>query len=133
MKYRQIPNCDLKLPIIGQGTMGIGGYFTENNQRDAYYIDLIKYGIDLGSTFIDTAENYGAGHSEELIGKAVKDIRSQVYIATKFLPEHSSYKGVIKAVEDSLLRLSTNFLTPSNIFVKSGIFSKNPVIAFIKF
>ena len=110
MKYRQIPNCDLKLPIIGQGTMGIGGYFTENNQRDAYYIDLIKYGIDLGSTFIDTAENYGAGHSEELIGKAVKDIRSQVYIATKFLPEHSSYKGVIKAVEDSLLRLSTNYI-----------------------
>jgi len=110
MKYRQIQNYDLKLPVIGQGTMGVGGYFTEDNQNDSSYIDLIRYGIDLGATFIDTAENYGAGHSEELIGKAIKDIRSQVYIATKFLPEHSSYNDVIKAAEHSLKRLATDYI-----------------------
>jgi len=110
MKYRYIPGSDLKVPLIGQGTMGIGGYFTEDNQNDNSYINLIRYGIDLGATFIDTAENYGAGHSEELIGKAVKNIRSQVYIATKFLPEHSSYNDVIKAAENSLKRLTTDYI-----------------------
>ena len=110
MRYRNIPNTSLKIPIIGQGTMGVGGYFTTDSSKDNGWISLIRYGIDLGATFIDTAENYGAGHSEELVGAAIKGIRQQVYIASKFLPENNSYDKVIEAVEGSLNRLNTDYL-----------------------
>jgi diketogulonate reductase-like aldo/keto reductase len=60
--------------------------------------------------FIDTAEMYGAGHSEELIGEAIKGIREKVFIATKVLPTNFRYEDVIKACERSLLRLKTSYI-----------------------
>lgn len=98
------------IPVIGQGTMGIGGYFSKDTTGDAEYVRLLRLGIDLGMTLIDTAEVYGGGHSEELVGEAVQGIRDQVFIATKFSPEHSSYDHVLKAAEGSLRRLDTDYI-----------------------
>ena len=97
-----IRNSSLKLPILGQGM----GAYQWNNQQ----IKIIQMGIDLGLNFIDTAENYDNGRSEEIIGKAVKDRRSKVIVGTKFSSINSSYADVIKAAEGSLCRLQTNYI-----------------------
>ena len=95
---------------LGQGCMGIGGEFTREVNNDVDYISALRLGVDLGLTFLDTAEVYGGGHSEELIGRAIRGIRSKVFIASKFSPENSSYKNVLEAAERSLTRLKTEYL-----------------------
>lgn len=95
---------------LGQGCMGIGGEFTRDVNNDVDHISALRLGVDLGLKFLDTAEIYGGGHSEELIGRAIKGIRSKVFIASKFSPENSSYKNVLEAAERSLTRLKTDYL-----------------------
>jgi len=95
---------------IGQGCMGLGGEFNRNESRDKQDVESIKIGIELGLTFLDTAEIYADGHSEELVGKAAHGQRDKVFIATKFSPENSSYAGVIAAAEASLKRLNTSHI-----------------------
>jgi diketogulonate reductase-like aldo/keto reductase len=95
---------------IGQGCMGLGGEFNRNESRDKQDIESLKMGIELGLTFLDTAEIYADGHSEELVGKASHGQRDKVFIATKFSPQNSSYAGVIAAAEASLKRLNTSYI-----------------------
>jgi len=110
MKYKQLGKTGIQVSAIGQGTMGIGGAFTEDSTRDDFYIDILKIGIEYGMTFIDTAEAYGAGHSEELVGQAVKNCRKDVFIATKVSPEYLAYDSVLKSAEGSLRRLQTDYI-----------------------
>lgn len=98
----------LAVPAIGQGTMGIGGFFGREEGNDAEFIRLLKLGVDLGMTVIDTAEVYGDGHAEELIGKALAGVRDRVCIVSKFSAEHSAAAEVIAAAERSLKRLGTD-------------------------
>ncbi len=93
------------VPAVGQGTMGIGGYFQRADDNDAEFIRQLRLGIDLGMTVIDTAEVYGEGHAEELVGRAIADVRDQVVIMTKFSAEHAAADDVIAAAERSLKRL----------------------------
>ena len=79
MEYKQLGKTGIRVPAIGQGTMGVGGYFTEDSTKDDFYVDMLKAGIEHGMTFIDTAEAYGAGHSEELVGRAVENCRKDVH------------------------------------------------------
>ncbi|MBF0235476.1 MAG: aldo/keto reductase [Desulfamplus sp.] len=95
---------------IGQGTWGIGGYFSTDKSDDISAIDMIKLGLDIGLTFIDTAEAYGGGHAEKLVGKAIRGRRSEAFIATKVSPEHLRSKDVICAAETSLHRLNTDYI-----------------------
>lgn len=90
--------------------MGIGGYLSKESSNDKEQIRCIRVGIDLGMNLLDTAEEYGKGHSEEVVGKAIKGIRDKVFIATKFSPENNSYHNVIRSVENSLKRLKTDFI-----------------------
>jgi aryl-alcohol dehydrogenase-like predicted oxidoreductase len=110
MKYKKLGTSAVNVPVIGQGCMGLGGYFSSNTENDQQQIDTLKYGILNGMTLIDTAENYGAGHSEELVGKAVYGMRSDVFVATKVSPEHLSYHNVIASAENSLRRLKTDYI-----------------------
>ena len=74
----------VQIPGIGLGTWGIGGYAAPDTSRDKESIEIIQRGIELGMWLIDTAEIYGRGHSEELVGQAIKDItRDKVFIVTK--------------------------------------------------
>ena len=98
------------VPAIGQGTMGIGGFFSREDDKDAEHVRLLRLGIDLGLTVIDTAEVYGDGHAEELIGRAVAGIRDRVCIVTKFSAEHSRAAEVVAAAERSLRRLGTDHI-----------------------
>lgn len=108
MRYKRLGH--IEIPAIGQGCFGIGGYFSRDSSRDDSYIKALRLGVYLGMNFIDNAEIYGDGHSEEIVGRAVKGIRDKVIIATKFSPEHNSYKDVLKAAEGSLRRLDTDYI-----------------------
>ncbi|MGP8321253.1 MAG: aldo/keto reductase [Methanosarcinaceae archaeon] len=110
MKQKHLGNHGPQVAVIGQGTMGVGGYFSKDDSKDDYFVEVIKYGLERGLSFIDTAEAYGVNHSEELVGIAVKDCRNDVFIATKVSPEHLSYNDVLKSAEGSLRRLKTNYV-----------------------
>lgn len=108
MIYKKIIKDDI--PAIGQGCMGIGGYLSKDTSQDNISIEALRQGIELGMTFIDTAEVYGDGHSEELVAEAIDGIRDHVFIATKVSPENLSYDNVIKSVKNSLKRLKTDYI-----------------------
>ncbi|MFT5207358.1 MAG: aryl-alcohol dehydrogenase-like predicted oxidoreductase [Candidatus Omnitrophota bacterium] len=90
---------------IGQGTFRFGGLFKADNSQDDKAIHALRHGIDCGMNLIDTAENYGDGHCEEIVGKAVKTVREQVVIASKFAPQNSGAKELRKALDGTLRRL----------------------------
>lgn len=96
----------LDVPRIGMGT----GFADEELKHPDAIVTALQYGIEQGMRFIDTAENYGGGLVEALIGRAIAGKRSQVVIASKFSPEHSRYQDVIDACEGSLRRLKTDYL-----------------------
>lgn len=97
-----------KVGRIGQGTFRFGGRFTADGSNDAQAVRTIRSAVDLGMNLIDTAEGYGAGHCEELIGRAIAGIRNRVVIATKFLPENMVPKRMVTAAERSLKRLGVD-------------------------
>lgn len=102
---------EVKIPSIGLGTWGIGGYRTRDTSKDREAIGALQRGIELGMCLIDTAEMYGDGHSEELVGQAIKDFsREKVFIISKVLDTHLEYKEVIEACQRSLKRLQIDFL-----------------------
>lgn len=109
MEYVNEPHLE-NFSRIGQGCMGIGGEFQRNEFRSKEDIEAVKLGIEMGLRLIDTAEVYADGHSEELVGKAIAGQRDKVFVATKFSPQNSSYLGVIKAAEASLVRLNTTYI-----------------------
>jgi diketogulonate reductase-like aldo/keto reductase len=89
---------------IGQGTWKIEGA----DAADA--IGALRRGLDLGLTHIDTAEMYGSGASERIIGKAIEGRRDAVFLVSKVLPNHASKNGTLAACEKSLAHLRTDRL-----------------------
>jgi aryl-alcohol dehydrogenase-like predicted oxidoreductase len=110
MIKKRLGNSNEYIPALGQGTMGLGGFLEVDKDDDFDYIKTIKLGIDYGLTFIDTAEAYGDGHAEELVGRAVSNQRSRVFIATKVSPENLAYEKIIQACEGSMKRLATEYI-----------------------
>jgi diketogulonate reductase-like aldo/keto reductase len=89
---------------IGQGT-----WFIEDADRDSA-IAALRRGLDLGMTHIDTAELYGGGAAEELVGEAIVGRRNETFLVSKVLPENASRSGTRLACERSLARLDTDRL-----------------------
>jgi aryl-alcohol dehydrogenase-like predicted oxidoreductase len=110
---------DLEVSRIGLGAMGMSGSYGDASD-EAESIRTIHRAIELGVTFLDTAETYGQGHNEQLVGRAIKDRRDQVVLATKFgIASHtgrpagsldSSPASVRAAVDGSLARLGTDHI-----------------------
>ncbi|MFF7709279.1 aldo/keto reductase [Pseudomonas sp. NPDC007930] len=94
------------LPAIGQGTWRMG---EAREQRDAE-VAALRLGIELGLKLIDTAEMYGEGGAEEVVGRAIAGLREQVYLVSKVYPHNASRQGVVQACERSLRRLGTEQL-----------------------
>jgi len=94
------------VPALGLGTWNMA----ERRQNRAEEIAALQSGIDLGMTVIDTAEMYADGGSESLVGEAIADRRSRVFLVSKVLPQNSSRDGTIAACEASLRRLRTDRL-----------------------
>ncbi len=94
------------IPVLGQGTWHMG----EDRARRAEEIKALRTGIDLGMTLIDTAEMYGDGATEELVGEAIAGRRDEVFLVSKVLPENATRYGTIEACARSLRRLRTRHL-----------------------
>ena len=95
------------LPVIGQGSWNFPSDQASVVKTEA----ALSLGIEKGMEHIDTAEMYGSGHSEEIIGNAIKGIRREtIFIVSKVLPSNATYKGTISACEKSLKRLKTDYL-----------------------
>jgi len=101
MQLRPFGSTGRDVPIIGQGTW----YIDEADPATA--IAALRRGLDLGMTHIDTAEMYGSGAAEELVGAAINGRRDEVFLVSKVLPHNASSSGTILACERSLRRLGT--------------------------
>ncbi|MFX1410744.1 MAG: aldo/keto reductase [Promethearchaeota archaeon] len=108
MRKIYLGNTGEKIPIIGQGTWGI-----KSRKNKAYYEEWknsIRRGIELGLTHIDTAEFYGRGTSEKIIGEIIAEYdRDDLFITSKLFPMHIRYKTMKKAAYNSLKRLGINY------------------------
>jgi len=110
MDFKDLGKSGVKVPVLGLGTWGIGGFSNRGLGGDSEAIRALQLGLELEMRFIDTAEMYARGHSEEVVAKAVRSQRGKVFIATKVSAEHLSYEGVLRAAESSLRRLETNYV-----------------------
>ncbi len=105
MRFLQLPNGD-KIPVLGLGTWMMG----ERDADTAAEIAALKLGLDLGMGLIDTAEMYGDGRAEKIVGQAIAGRRDAVFLVSKVLPENASRQGTVRACEASLKRLGTDRL-----------------------
>lgn len=103
---RTLKLADQPVPVIGQGTWRMG----EDRQQRDQEIAALRTGIDLGMTLIDTAEMYGEGGAEEVVGQAIAGRRDQVFLVSKVYPHNASRAGVPQACERSLKRLGTEVI-----------------------
>ncbi|WP_328284307.1 aldo/keto reductase [Brevibacterium sp. UCMA 11752] len=94
------------LPLLGQGTWHIGD---DPGQRITE-IAALREGIELGLSLVDTAEMYGSGRSENLVGEAIAPVREEVFLVDKVLPTNASESGTIEACERSLAVLGTDHI-----------------------
>ncbi len=107
MRKKPFGPTGIELPVIGQGTWDIpeNGAAVEEAKR------AIRRGIELGMTHLDTAEMYGGGAVERILGEAIRDIpRDTIFVTTKVLPGNASYSQTIAACEQSLRRLKLEYV-----------------------
>jgi len=94
------------VPVLGLGTWHMG----EHRSERAAEVRAIKLGLELGLSLIDTAEMYGEGVAEEIVGEAIGGARDGIYLVSKVYPHNASRKGAVAACERSLKRLKTDRL-----------------------
>src|SRR2546422_963553 len=87
------------------GTWGMGGGMRADSSGDSESIEALKLGLELGMTLVDTAEMYGAWHSEEVVSRALEDWRKPVFVASKVSPSHFGYDDLLQSARKSLERL----------------------------
>lgn len=112
MEYKELGKSGIKISVIGIGTWQWGsrewGWNRTYRKKDV--LEAFDRAIELGINFVDTAEMYGRGTSEKIIGEAIKAHRNEVVVATKVSPWNLSYGRVLKAAEHSLTRLGVDVI-----------------------
>lgn len=103
IKTVQLPSGE-RVPAFGMGTWKMG----EDPMAHADELETLREGIDLGATLIDTAEMYGGGLAEKLVGEAISGRRDDVFLVTKVLPQNASRRRMSAACDASLRRLDTD-------------------------
>jgi len=93
-------------PALGQGSWHLG----QGRHPDAVEEEALRTGLTLGMTLIDTAEVYGGGRSEQLVGRVIAGQRERVFLVSKVPPQHTAGNGVARACQASLARLGTDHL-----------------------
>ena len=100
-------NNGMKMPKMGMGTWYLG----ENKQTEETEIRALRVGIDAGIQLIDTAEMYGNGRSEKLIGKAIEGYdREKLFLVSKVLPNNAGRMHIFKSIQQTLSNLKTDYL-----------------------
>ena len=82
MQYRRLDRSSVMISAIGLGCMGMSEFYGPRNDQES--IEVIHRALELGLNFLDTADAYGMGHNEELVGNAIRDRRDKAFLATKF-------------------------------------------------
>ena len=103
MRLRPFGATQIPVQVVGQGT-----WTMERDRRAS--VAALHRGLDLGMTHIDTAEMYGSGAVEEVVGDAIQGRRDEVFLVSKVLPSHATSQGIVAACEASLRRLRTDRL-----------------------
>ena len=116
MKHVTLPSGE-RIPAFGLGTWHIG----DDSARRAEEIAALRLGIDLGARLIDTAEMYGEGRAEELIGEAIAGRRDEVFLVSKVYPHNADRSGAVAACERSLRRLKTDRLDLYLVHWRGGV------------
>lgn len=97
----------INVPAIGQGTWYLGDDKGKRNSE----IEALRAGIDIGMTLIDTAEMYGSGRSEELVGEAISGYdREKLFLVSKVLPSNADRENMLNSCKNSLKRMNTDYL-----------------------
>ena len=146
MKYRQLGTTGIRISEIGFGAWAIGGPFTVSGRAigwgkvdDKSSLEALVRAFDLGVNFVDTADVYGFGHSEEIVGRATRSSKNEIYVATKvgFLRKEIagsiqdfSPKHILNSCEGSLGRLGRDCIdlyqlhcVPLKIIQRGDVFS----------
>lgn len=131
MNYHQLGKTDMKVSELSFGTWALGGDWGVMSEQDA--VDGLNRAIDLGVNFFDTADVYGSGKSEMIIGKVLKTRPENIYVATKFgrrddftNPAYYTYDAVVNYCESSLTNLQREAIDlyqihcPTFEIIKSG-------------
>lgn len=106
-----------KVSALGQGTWYMGENYSKRNEE----IKSLKLGLELGMNLIDTAEMYGDGLSEELVGEVINDVRKDVFLVSKVYPHNAGLNSISNACENSLKRLKTDYLDLYLLHWRGGI------------
>lgn len=126
MKTVTLPGGE-RVPALGMGTWNIG----DHRDTRAEEIATLRLGLDLGLRLIDTAEMYGEGLSESLIGEAIAGRRDEVFLVSKVYPHNASREGVVAACERSLRRLGTDRLDLYLLHWRGGVPLEETMAAFL--
>jgi diketogulonate reductase-like aldo/keto reductase len=113
------------VPALGQGSAGLA----QGKHPAAEEEEALRTGLSLGMTLIDTAEIYGNGHSEELIGQAIAGQRDHVFLVSKVWPSHVAGDGIVRACAASLKRLGTDYLDLYLLHWPNGVTDLSGVVA----
>lgn len=105
MEFRQLGKTGEKTPVVGLGTWEMGGGMRPDPSQDDGAVKALKLGLELGMNLIDTAEMYGAGHSEEVVSEVLSIWSKPVFVASKVSPSHFAYDDVLRSSKNSLDRL----------------------------
>jgi len=110
MEYRKLGETEIKVSTVAMGCWAIAGDWVWGEQDEKDSIATIRTALDLGVNLFDTAEGYGDGYSEIVLGKALAGRRQEAVIATKVSSNHLSGEEVQKACHRSLQRLNTDYI-----------------------
>jgi len=126
METRSLGTSDIKITPILMGTWQAGkaGWV---GVEDEETIKAIRQAYEVGITTVDTAEVYGKGYSEQIVGKALSDVRDKVVYASKVFADHLQYNQVIAACDRSLTNLNTDYIDLYQIHWPSGAFGSEAV------
>ena len=103
MRHLRLPS-GAELPVLGQGTWGMG----ERGGDRRTEVAALRHGLELGLGLLDTAEMYGNGGAEEVVGEAISGRRDEAFLVSKVFPHNATRRGTVEACERTLRRLGTD-------------------------
>jgi len=127
MKTVRLPDGE-RVPAFGMGTWNMG----EARTARAEEIATLRLGLDLGASLIDTAEMYGEGRAEELVGQAIAGRRDEAFLVTKVYPHNATAQGTVAACERSLKRLQTDRIDLYLLHWRGGVPLAETLQAFMR-